>query len=326
MASFIFRNSISLFIALFLFILFTADVMAGQKGGQGSGQQNSPAGEEIIGQINKNELLSFADDLYDEKDYYRAITEYKRLIFYFPSSRAATRASFKIALSYLEGKRYEAALSQLSKFRQLYPTDPLAIEALFLIAEASFNLGNYDEALEYFKKVESDAISPEIKERAAAARGWCLARKGNWSEAADLYSSLKDGEGGKKYGKLSKDLTAAKGLPQKSPALAGTLSAIIPGSGQLYIGRKQDALVAFLLNGAFIAGAMESFRKDEDATGAILLFFEAGWYAGNIYSATSGAHKYNRKSREDLLYKLEREYSLGVNGKGTVFGTYRFRF
>jgi len=318
MASFILRNSIPLLMVLFLFSLFPADVMAGQRSDQ--------AGEETLGQMNKNELLSFADDLYDEKDYYRAITEYKRLIFHFPSSRDAIRASFKIALSYMEGKRYEAAISQLKKFRQLYPNDPLAIEALFLIGEASFNLRNYDEALGYFKKVELDAISPDMKERAAAARGWCLARKGSWSEAADLYSGLQDGADGLKYGKLSKDMMAAKELPQKLPALAGTLSAIIPGSGQLYLGRKQDALVAFLLNGAFIAGAMESFRKDEDATGAILLFFEAGWYAGNIYSATSGAHKYNRKIREDLLYKLEREYSLGVNGKGTVFGTYRFRF
>lgn len=301
--------------AFFLFTLPVVDVMAGSQGGLPSGEV-----------AKKNELLSFADALYYEADYYRAITEYKRVIFQFPSSREAITASFKIALSYMEGKRYEAAISQLKKFRQLYPTDPLAIEALFLIAEASFNLSHYDEALKYFEKVELGATSPDMKERAAAAKGWCLARKGSWSKAADLYGSLQEGAGGIKYWKLSKDMLAAKELPQKSPALAGTLSAIIPGSGQLYLGRKQDALVAFLLNGAFIAGAMESFRKDEDATGAILLFFEAGWYAGNIYSATSGAHKYNRKSREDLLYKLERKYSLGVNGKGTVFGTYRLRF
>lgn len=314
MASVLFRNSTPFLIFLFLFTLFPAAVTADQRGGQSAGL------------LKKNELLSFADSLYDEEDYYRAITEYKRLIFHFPSSRAAITATFKIALSYMEGKRYEAAISQLKKLRQLYPTDPLAIEALFLIAEALYNSGNYDEALKYFEEVELGAKSAEMKERTAAAKGWCLARKGNWTKAADLYSSLQEGTSDIKYGKLSKDLTSAKKLPQKSPILAGVLSAIIPGSGQLYIGRKQDALVAFLLNGVFIAGAMESFRKNEDATGAILLFFEAGWYAGNIYSATSGAHKYNRKSKEDLLYKLERKYSLGVNGKGTVFGTYRFRF
>ncbi len=306
MISLIFRNRTAFLMGLFLFSLLSADVMAGQ--------------------MNRNELLSFADDLYDEKDYYRAITEYKRVIFQFPSSKEAITANFKIALSYMEGKRFDAAIVQLKKFRQFYSADPLAVEALFLIAEALFNSGNYDEALKYFEKVELETDAPEMKERAIAAKGWCLARKGSWSKAADLYRSLQGGYGGLMYGKLSKDLTGASSLPQKSPALAGTLSAIIPGSGQLYLGRKQDALVAFLLNGAFIAGAMESFRKDEDTTGAILLFFEAGWYAGNIYSATSGAHKYNRKSREDLLYKMERKYSLGTNGKGTVFGTYRLRF
>ena len=315
MTSFILKNSFIFLMAFLLFTLTAADVMAGSQGGL-------PGGEVA----KKNELLSFADALYNEADYYRAITEYKRVIFHFPSSEAAIRANFKIALSYIEGKRYEAAVSQLKSFRQLYPTDPLAMEALFLIGESLYHSGNYDEALKYFERVKIDAISPDIKERAAAAMGWCLARKGSWSKAAHIYGSLQEGAGGTKYGKLSKDMMAAKELPQKSPALAGTLSAIIPGSGQLYLGRKQDALVAFLLNGAFIAGAMESFRKDEDATGAILLFFEAGWYAGNIYSATSGAHKFNRKSKEDLLYRMERKYSLGVNGKGTVFGTYRWKF
>ena len=321
MAFCMFRNNTPFLIFLFLLALSPADTMAAKSTENAAGQGNY--------QINKIELLSFADSLHDEGDYYRAITEYKRLIFHFPSSKAAIRAGFKIAVSYMGGKRYEAAISELKKFRQLYPDDPLAIEALFLIAEAFYSLGNYDAALKYFKKVELDAIatkSGDMKERAAAARGWCLARKGSWEAAAAVYDSLQDGESGLKYGKLTKDLKAASKLPQKSPALAGTLSAIIPGSGQLYLGRKQDALVAFLLNGVFIAGAMESFRKGEDATGAILLFFEAGWYAGNIYSATSGAHKYNKKSKEDLLYKLERKYSLEVDGKGKVFGRYRLRF
>jgi tetratricopeptide (TPR) repeat protein len=276
--------------------------------------------------MTKNELLSFADALYDEKDYYRAITEYKRLIFYKPLSGEAIKASFRIALSYMEGKRYEAAIFQFKKFRQLYPADPLAMEALFLIGEGLYKLKNYDDAFKYFEKVELAAKLPEMKDRAAAAKGWCLAKKGRWSAAADVYGNLQDSASALTYERLSRDLTAAIKLPQKSPTLAGALSAIIPGSGQLYLGRKQDALVAFLLNGAFIAGAMESFRKDEDATGAILLFFEAGWYAGNIYGATSGAHKYNRKIKEDFIYKLERDYSLGIDGKGKFFGTYRLRF
>ena len=56
MALFMFRNSAPFLMFLFLFALSTADAMAVQ----GSGQ--------TVGQMNKDELLSFADSLYDEKD------------------------------------------------------------------------------------------------------------------------------------------------------------------------------------------------------------------------------------------------------------------
>ncbi|OQX65219.1 MAG: hypothetical protein B5M55_04500, partial [Desulfococcus sp. 4484_242] len=38
--------------------------------------------------------------------------------------------------------------------------------------------------------------------------------------------------------------------------------------------------------------------------GGILAFFEAGWYAGNIYSAVNVTHKWNKKVRDDFLGRL----------------------
>jgi TM2 domain-containing membrane protein YozV len=102
-------------------------------------------------------------------------------------------------------------------------------------------------------------------------------------------------------------------LPKKSPATAGTLAAIIPGAGHLYTERPRDALVAFLLNGAFIWGAIELFRHDNYVAGGIVTFFEIGWYTGNIYSAVSSAHKYNKKKREDFLERLKEIISLSFH-------------
>ena len=41
-----------------------------------------------------------------------------------------------------------------------------------------------------------------------------------------------------------------------------------------------QALTAFVLNGVFLAGAAYAFHEKLEATGAILLFFETGWYLG----------------------------------------------
>jgi len=271
------------------------------------------------------ELASFADSLFEEGDYYRAITEYKRVMHQYPETDVAKEASLKVAIAYIEGKRFEAALTMLEKFRQSYSNDPLALEALFLKGEAWFAAGNYREALKVFEEVHKEAWTGEQKSRAFAARGWSLMKMGKWKEASAAFNGLGETEQGR-YLRLSMDLKKGEALPIKSPSLAGTLSAIIPGAGQLYVGRKRDALVSFLLNSAFIAASAEAFRKGEDALGGILLFFEAGWYAGNIYSAAGGAHKYNARARDDFSYAMERKYSFGADGKGNLFGLYNIRF
>ena len=81
------------------------------------------------------------------------------------------------------------------------------------------------------------------------------------------------------------------------------MSAILPGSGQIYIERYKDATSTFVLNSLFIAGAWIAFEGDNPALGAILTIFELGWYKGNIYGAVSRAHKYNRKIDEDIFRK-----------------------
>ena len=100
-----------------------------------------------------------------------------------------------------------------------------------------------------------------------------------------------------------------KSLDFKSPKAAGTLSALIPGAGQLYLNRKRDAAAAFILNGVFIWGIVESFNRDNSGVGILLSIFELGWYGGNIYSAVNGAHKHNRKLKDSYRNK----FSIGLN-------------
>lgn len=271
------------------------------------------------------DIASFGDSLFEDEDYYRAITEYKRLIHLYPETSLAKEASLKIAIAYIEGKRFDAALSALEKFRQTYSNDPLSLEALFLKGEAWFAAANYREALRVFELAQIEALSLEDKNRARAARGWTLMKMGKWKAASSSFETLSDRDQGR-YLKLSGELEKGESLSTKSPSLAGTLSAILPGAGQFYVGRKRDAVVSFLLNGVFIAGAADAFRRGEDAVGGILLFFEAGWYAGNIYSAAGGAHKYNNKVRNDFTYNMERKYAFGADHKGNLFGLYNIRF
>jgi hypothetical protein len=94
-------------------------------------------------------------------------------------------------------------------------------------------------------------------------------------------------------------------LPRKSPVLAGSLSALLPGAGHLYCDRPRDALVSFLLNAAFLVGTVEAARRDEWAVAGILGAFEVGWYTGNIVSSINAAHKWNRREESRFFQKYE---------------------
>jgi TM2 domain-containing membrane protein YozV len=108
--------------------------------------------------------------------------------------------------------------------------------------------------------------------------------------------------------RLAEEVLDAEKIPQKSPLLAGLLSGILPGSGQLYNGRAGDALLAFFLNGLFIAGIIEAIDQDEAAIAGVLGFFEAGWYVGNVYGAINGAHKHNRQAIETFVHNMENRF------------------
>ena len=90
-------------------------------------------------------------------------------------------------------------------------------------------------------------------------------------------------------------------LPTRSSALAGTMSAVIPGSGQVYSGRVSDGLRHFLFNTAMILATI-SFARGEQVPAAFLTgALEVPFYLGNIRGAGASAKRFGRDRRLELL-------------------------
>jgi hypothetical protein len=106
-----------------------------------------------------------------------------------------------------------------------------------------------------------------------------------------------------KVSDLRQALSQSDTIPLKNPTTAGMLS-ILPGGGQFYTGRYQDALTAFLINGGLIWAAWEAFDSENYALGSVIGFVEFGFYAGNINGAISSAHKYNRDRISEFKERL----------------------
>ncbi len=275
------------------------------------------------------ELMAFADHLFEQGDYYRAITEYERVLFHHSGHALADRARFQIALAYFKGDKLDQAIK---RFREL-ARDPAGGEnsraALLMLGEAQYRKGDLERAAESYAEFLAAFPGDPRAEGARIKLGLALLRKGEWQQAAEELRQMPEGVPLRQQAlELAAAAEGYPGIPRRSPALAGALSTVLPGAGQLYVGRPGDALTSFLLNGVFIWATVEAFQQDHDAAGGILLFFETGWYLGNIYNAVSSAHKYNRRSAGRFLDDQEDRYGVQLSwgGDGTAAALFALRF
>jgi len=57
-----------------------------------------------------DKLYGFAEKLFSDGEYFRAISEYKRFLFYYPGDTRQEKASLRIAESYYRAKRWAEAV------------------------------------------------------------------------------------------------------------------------------------------------------------------------------------------------------------------------
>jgi hypothetical protein len=100
---------------------------------------------------------------------------------------------------------------------------------------------------------------------------------------------------------------------QRSPALAGVLSAFFPGAGQFYNGAYQSAVISLLLNSIFLWSTLEFNNRDLNGPALASGVVFSVTYLGNIMNAVRGSNKLNEMSSakdkenlKELLFPLLR--------------------
>jgi tetratricopeptide (TPR) repeat protein len=265
--------------------------------------------------VDEKAQMGLGDYFFEDGDFYRAITEYKRFLFFFPESLRAEEALWKIASSYFQGKKWDEALSAADDLLKKHPSSPWAPEAILLKGRCWMEKKEFSQARHYFLLAREMAAGTGIAQEAQWQTAVSFLREDRWKEAAAEFRKVETSS--RLYPRAeywAQGLEGIEEVPQKSPTTAGIL-AVLPGAGHLYCERYRDAGIAFVLNAAFIWGMVESFKHENYVVGGILTFFELGWYSGNIYSAVSSAHKYNRNKKKEYLDNLEKEdrLSLGIS-------------
>jgi TolA-binding protein len=258
-----------------------------------------------------DQLLNFAGQLMREGEYFRAITEYRRFLFYYPDDPRRAMVHFSLGLAFYRGESYVEALHTFQEVTQRYPNTIYGKQAWLWQGESLVRQGQYATAEQLYTEITEHFPQDRIGQQARYQRAWMLLYRRQWRDAAAQFQQIApDSELYQNSQLLAQEALVGERLPTKSPALAGIFSGLLPGSGQLYNGRLGDALLAFFLNSLFIVGAVEAVHSSAPAVAGILSFFEAGWYAGNVYGAINGAYKYNRYTTETFLRNLDNHFRL----------------
>ena len=262
-----------------------------------------PAAPPVV--ITAERLLQFATHLFSQQEYFRAIGEYQRFLFLFPSNPEAPTAALGIAKCYFYGRRWQQALEEVDAFLREYTPSSIEWQARFLRARILTELGRGEEAREELRVIIEAHPGEPLGEEAWYRTGLSFAAEGQRLEADESFRQI--GIRSRFHGAaqevrqiLAEDLERKR----KDPVLAGVLAALIPGTGHLYCERPKDAALAFLFTGAFAWATAEAFEEDHEELGVGLGLIALAFYGGNIFSAVNVAHKFNDRQERRLQRKL----------------------
>lgn len=259
--------------------------------------------------VNGASVYAFGRHLLELGEHYRAITELKRFSLLFPDDPRQPAAQMLLGFAYEALDDDASAINYFRRLQQAKDSGDFHRLALFKLGEIRLRQRQYPQAAQLFQRFLTQFPDGPLVGRTTYLLGVTRTLAGEVQVGKQHLASLAlDSPWIDRARSIQDALDTAAPRPSKSPRVAGILAGILPGAGHLYLGKPRHAITALLLNGLFLAGATVSFLEGLEAAGVILLYFETGWYLGNINSAKEGARKFNRRQMQDMQDQLYSNY------------------
>ena len=253
----------------------------------------------------------YAEQLFESGDYRAARLAYKRLLFYDPDTDFRDVADYRIAQSYYYQNEVTRAEGLFRKFAVIHPNSPLRFQSQLMLGQLHFDAGAYSLARSSLFELLHASKEPAVVAAAHYLRGWCYIRTTDWNKAISELRQVDISQIGTLHGKkaheLADTLLEETPLPFKSPQVAVWLSTVVPGSGQFYVGKIKEGILAAALNGTFIYLAVDAIRDRRyiDCAGISLIGWQFYW--GNRTEAEQLASEYNKRRDQELIEALTRQ-------------------
>ncbi len=249
----------------------------------------------------KNQL-QYAQKLYDDEQYFDAITEFKRLLFFDNDNEYTFTSNFMIGKSYKMGAKFSDAIIYFTKaeiaavnYEDIYKTKIEKIRCNILRRTT-------ENAKQLLSEVEDNNRFKNKIDEINYWRGWADIFSDDWEQASiDFEKSKMDTS----LSVFCKDVDDKR----YSTVFETVLSVFIPGAGQFYTGHYFSGLLSLgwnVLWGYITINAFIDNRIFDGFAVANLLWLR--FYNGNLQNAKKFAEENNLKISNRALYYLQYEY------------------
>jgi len=255
-------------------------------------------------------LLEVGDQFFRSENYAAAITEYQRLLFFWPKTPYRPYVYYRMGKAYQQLGNDRFAISFLKRGLMLASSRPLKWRLRFHLAWAFLEAEKYDLAVLEFFKIETGSGDEALRKAARLFRGLVYVHQHNWSEAKKVFTALQverscaaDSMVLITIGHLLNRLIEK---PQvKNPRTAKWLSTFLPGAGQWYSGHFFMAVDALALNGTNTYLMWRSLvSRNYVDLGLTFTLLWWRYYQGNRFRAEQLARKTNQEYQLAMTQQL----------------------
>ena len=271
----------------------------------------------VVSAYGQTDKRGFLNELLKEKDYFRAITVLKELRYdSVHNLDFRQHCDYMIGYSYYRSAKYENAIDYLTLVAEnSRGTSLLRSQARTLMALSYYGLRMYDYALmeldnAYVKDSTYTSI-PFYKTLLNIER-----KQFNQTDTQlrlILQKEQHDSELAIKSKAILDLLDKRHTLPSKSPLLAGVLSCVVPGLGQIYSQHYFDGIQAMGFVTALGYATYASYKYAQNTNGShlgtVIIGVVAGmFHVSNIVGAVKTAEFRNNRITDEYLNAMRNTY------------------
>ena len=246
--------------------------------------------------------LKYADSLFTAGEYFDAVTEYKRYLFFNNKSENEFFPNYKIGLSYKAGAKLDEAVKYLTLASIKAGSEIEKYDVLTNLARTHILRRTCKQA---HKIIDNLMCLPEYSEKKNDLiywKGFTYIFEDNWEAAYSQFALL---EGKNEIMTICRNVADEK----ISVTFAKVISYILPGSGQFYAGEYLSGFISLAWNvflGYHTINAAANDRVFDALTVGNLLWLR--FYKGNIQNAEKYATRKNLEVANKALNYLQTKY------------------